>query len=75
MTSYSDSYLMDMENSILKTAWRQRIIKGVDRLNNDKWMTLVRAQIDAGHTQQKRDSAMVFYTAWVKNGGGDMWFS
>lgn len=74
MTSYSDSYLMDMENSILKTDWRQPIIKGVERLNNKKWMMLVREQIDAGHTKEKRDRAMAFYTVWVKNGGGDFWF-
>ena len=75
MASYGDSYLMDMENNILRTSWcGSPIFKGFAQLADKKWMALVREHIDAGHTETHRDNAMIFYTQWVTGGGGDIWF-
>ena len=75
-----DSYLMSMENEALEH-WNDKIIKGVKRSENKKWLNHVRKYIDYGWSmdvnitdEEAKDKAMDEYILWVKAGNGDEWF-
>ena len=62
-----NTFALDFENSCLLT-WSGEIPKGPQRLENKEWFS---------HMQEQcKDSELDFdeYCAWVKQGGGDVWF-
>jgi hypothetical protein len=64
----SDSFMMDLENDILRDFGY--VPKGKKRHADPQWAALVRRNVDPHHT----DVTWCEYVEWVQGGGGDEWF-
>jgi hypothetical protein len=66
----SDSFMMDLENEILRDFGAGYVPKGKKRHADPQWAALVRRNVDPHHT----DVTWCEYVSWVSRGGGDEWF-
>ena len=67
---HTDNYFMDMENDVLAAGGCKYMDKR--RVDDDVWMTKVRANMDT--SPERLEARIAEYVEWVKDGGGDEWF-